>query len=343
MEDEKTHHVRLAERKRERLLVVRRLRVFGDGLDRRGLRAAVERCLRSGDLRLDPVLGVEDRQGRSRLGGAVEGLAQQALELRVVGDSDRRRVRVGEAGRDGGVLGVRMDRQRVHHRPGEPARSVGGAEILDEHRRGVGVAAGAGAIDAARRDRAAEHPGRRIDLLQRLVGPGEHREVGGCRRVAAVGIELGQPEPVQIRLVPDDEVAHVGDLTCETRRVGGEVALVRVRQRRRAAAEVVDGDERLDPVELRRLGDVANRRDLGSARLRLAGIPDRGDADGVEPGELEEVHLRLRLRQRRLADLVLGCPNEHRRSAGVGSRGQEKEDGCRCDPQEPTSHVAKIA
>ena len=52
----------------------------------------------------------------------------------------------------------------------------------------------------------------RVERLHRVVGPREQGEVGRCGRVGPVGVELGQPEAVQVGLVPDDHVLHGREL-----------------------------------------------------------------------------------------------------------------------------------
>ena len=73
----------------------------------------------------------------------------------------------------------------------------------------------------------------------RVVGLREQRLVGGRGRVAAVVVELRQPEAVEVRLVADDHVASVGyaGATIEAA-YAAKSALVGVGERRRLAAEV---------------------------------------------------------------------------------------------------------
>src|SRR5581483_12173539 len=103
--------------------------------------------------------------------------------------------------------------------------------------------------------------------------------------VFAVRAELRQPEAVQVRLVPDDEVPEPGNGAREGGGVAREARLLAVGERGRPAAEVVDGDEHLQPVERRGLGQVPELEKLLRARLRALRVPDRRDPDGVEPGE----------------------------------------------------------
>ena len=130
--------VRLAEGELDRLAVVVRLHLLRHRLRRRRLGPGVEALLRRRNLRLDAELVVDDRQRRPRLGGAVEGGAEQRDELRVVGERDRRRVRVrAEERRDARVVLVRVEGEAVHDRRRPPARAVRRAEVADEPGRRV--------------------------------------------------------------------------------------------------------------------------------------------------------------------------------------------------------------
>ena len=133
-----------------------------------------------------------------------------------------------------------------------------------------------GVVAAARRQRAADHVDVRRDVLQRVVGLREQREVRGRRGVRAVGAELRQPEQVQVRLVADDHVADGGERARDRRRVGGELR-PRRRRRRGHAAERVDGDDRPDPV-----GRGCDRRPLERGELRCRRRLERRRPDGAE-------------------------------------------------------------
>ena len=118
---------------------------------------------------------------------AVEGEAEAPDQPVVVGEADRGRVGVRRVGRLARAVGVGMEREAVHHRERPAARAVGGAHVLEEGDGRVRVAAGAGPVDAARRERAAPDARGRVDGLDRVVGPGEEGEVGrrggvACRR-----------------------------------------------------------------------------------------------------------------------------------------------------------------
>jgi hypothetical protein len=93
-----------------------------------------------------------------------------------------------------------MDGERVHHRPGQTARAVGGAEILDENGRRVGVAAGSEPVEAARRDRTAADLDRRVNPLQ--------------GRVTRHGLEAAELQQVELRL-------RLGDRACPDVVLGG--------------------------------------------------------------------------------------------------------------------------
>ena len=88
----------------------------------------------------------------------------------------------------------------------------------------------AGPVAPARRDRTAvdAHVGR--DGLQRVVRPREEREVRGGRGTRPVQGELREPEAVEVRLVPDDDVLERRRAAHDRGRVRGE--------RRRCASSV---------------------------------------------------------------------------------------------------------
>ncbi len=176
-----------------------------------------------------------------------------------------------------------MEPERVHDRRGPPARAVREAEILDEHRRRMREPCGVRIVPAARRHRAADHVRLRRDGLHGVVGAREQRLVRGSGRIGAVGVELRQPEAVDVRLVPDDQAGERREPLRERRGVLRERVLVLVGERRRAAAEVGDGEVDADRREAGRGDDVVDGGDLLRCRLRLSRSPDRVDAHAVEP------------------------------------------------------------
>ena len=126
VEEQHADDVRLAEGEPEPTLVVGRLLRLRDRQRRRRLRARVVLQLALRDLRLDPELVVQDRQRRARLRRAVERLAEQPHELVVVGEADRRDVRMPHVGRLRRVVRIRVEREPVHHRGLAAAGAVGG-------------------------------------------------------------------------------------------------------------------------------------------------------------------------------------------------------------------------
>ena len=102
-----------------------------------------------------------------------------------------------------------MHREHVEHGARSAARAVGSPEVLDEAGRRVRLALAVRVVAAAGREGTADHVHVRIDALDRVVGLGQERQVGGRRRVGAVGPELRHPEEVEVRLVADDHVVHV--------------------------------------------------------------------------------------------------------------------------------------
>ena len=229
-----------------------------------------------------------------------------------------------------------MEGEDVHHGRRSPTRAIRGAELADEPRRRDRVAAGARPVDTARRQRTADHAHARRHRLQRVVGLGEQRQVGGRGRSGAVGGELRQPEAVQVRLVADDHVAEARIGAGEIGRERGELRPILGRERRRPRARVEDRDVDTDVRELGRCRHVLQDPALGRARRQLARLPDRGHPHGPEAGELEQRHLRLRLDEARAANDVLGGPERQRRAPGVrGRREHERRQKCEKPPSHP--------
>src|SRR5205823_1865519 len=88
VEDQEAANVRLAGRHLQRLAVVRGLDTLADRFRRRRLAAAVEPAFRVGNLGIDAVLVIDDRQRRAGLRRAVEGCAEQLDELVVVREAE---------------------------------------------------------------------------------------------------------------------------------------------------------------------------------------------------------------------------------------------------------------
>ena len=153
----------------------------------------------------------------------------------------------------------------------------------------VRVAARARPVDAARRERAAPDADRRVDRLERVVGAREQRQVGGRGGVRAVGIELRQPEAVEVRLVADDHVVDRRQLLREHREVAGELLARLRRQRRRPRARGVDGEVDPDAGELRGSGDVAEDLELGLGRRDLPGSHCEVTRTAVKPASRKSV------------------------------------------------------
>ena len=131
------------------------------------------------------------------------------------------------------------------------------------------------------------------------------------------GVELRQPEAVEVRLVADDEVVHERiagrHVGCERREVG---ALV-VGERRHARPERVQREHDPQPGELGGLDRVVEQDRVGRAELRLILRPGLGDPDRIETGELRLVHRGLREGVVGCLADVLGGPDHHERAARV--------------------------
>ena len=191
----------------------------------------------------------------------------------------------------------------------------------------------AGAVAAARREGAPVDPYARRDRLQRVVRPGEQREVRSRRRARPVELELREPEAVQVRLVPDDDVPDSGDRPYERGRVGGELAARLVRQRRRARAGMHDRHVDAYAVSRRGLGDVLEDAELGLGGSRLTGLPEARHAyrpearrPGRAPCALRPRRARTAARRPRLPPRS-GPDRPRRRQAPPGREGLRRPSG----------------
>ena len=232
VEHEERLRVRLAEGERQRVVVVGALRGLRDGLRGLGLLPGVERRLVRRDLALDAELAVDDREARPRLRRPVEA-GEHARELAVVGDRDRGRLRMLERGRQARVVLVRVDVEGVHDRRGAAGGLVRRDQVGGEDRRRMRVLACPRPVDPARRQRAADDVDARRDGLERVVGAGEQRFVRDRGGVAAVEVELRQPEAVVVRLVADDQLGQRRVAPRDRGGERGEVVLLGDRVRRR--------------------------------------------------------------------------------------------------------------
>ena len=207
-----------------------------------------------------------------------------------------------------------MERQRIHDRRRPAARTVGRAKVGKKRGRRVRRTDRVRVIAAARGDGAAENDDLRRDCLQRVVGAGEQRFVCRCSGIGSVRIELRQPVTVDVGLVADHEIPHLRQNPRQRRRIRRELLLRLLGQWRGPVAEVHDRHQDLHPVQPRGLHDVAQNRLVGRARRRLARRPDLRHPNSVEPRSHQQIHLRLRLGQRRLTHAVLRSPDQHRRT-----------------------------
>jgi hypothetical protein len=76
----------------------------------------------------------------------------------------------------------------------------------EANRRGRDVVLGVRVVVPAWREADADHVDRRVDRLERIVGPREQRLVGGAGGAAPGRVELRLPEARLVRLVADDVV-----------------------------------------------------------------------------------------------------------------------------------------
>src|SRR5262249_54371557 len=125
-------------------------------------------------------------------------------------------------------------------------------------------------------------------------------------------------------------------------RVRGELCAVVVRERRRARTRAHHGDEHAHAVHLARVADVAQHLQLIVARPRVPGHPVALDADGVEAGEPELPHLRLRVDQAGCAHGVGDRTDDEPRTGARDAwcaHGKEYEEG----GQEAQTHADTLA
>ena len=125
---------------------------------------------------------------------------------------DEAGVRPGVAApeRVGRDVGIRVEAEPVHQRPLAPARPVPAAERGEEaHGRGRDVAPRERPVVPARREADADHGELWIHRLERVVSRREERAEGAGGALARAR-ELRPPERALVRLVPDDELPHLG-------------------------------------------------------------------------------------------------------------------------------------
>ena len=219
---------------------------------------------------------------------------------------------------------IEVQAKLVHQRQRPPAGAVRGAEIAEEaHGRRGGVRRRLRQVVAAAREAEADHADPRIDLLQRVVRLREQPRIDRGRKTASGARELRPLETRLVRLVADDEVAHVWIGRRELGQEGGEVVGSGRRrgERRRADREDVEDDadtllrrHRHDPVEERVLED----------RVRPLRIPEHRDPVLGAAGRLEIAEVGGAAVVRVLAGVVGEA--EARR---LGARGG-RQSGCCC-------------
>ena len=149
-----------------------------------------------------------------------------------------------------------MDGEDVHDRLRAPARPVGEAHVADERGRGLRVAWRIRVVRSARRERPSKHPDPRGDSLQAVVRPRQEADIRRRRDVLAELVELRLPEPVQVRLVPDDEIPHRRQVARECRGERDELPRLLLGERDIAGPFCEDREEDPDPVASSRGRDI---------------------------------------------------------------------------------------
>jgi hypothetical protein len=160
-------------------------------------------------------------------------------------------------------------------------------EIADELGGRVGGPRARRIVGAARRERTAHDGEVGVVGLERVVGRGEQLLVRACCGVIARRAELGQPEQVEVRLVPDDHRSHVGQVARERGGESRELGALRGLERR-VGAELVHREHRRDVV-VHGSGDGAAQRPLDRRHGRT-GLPDRAEHDRAEARVACELH-----------------------------------------------------
>ena len=225
--------------------------------------------------------------GEHRLAGAVEGVPERELDARGV-DAAGVRPRISGLDRVGVDVRVAVPRELVEQRRRAPAHPVRLAERRDPaDGRDGRVARRVRQVVAARREADADHVEGAVVALQLVVAVGEHGLHRGRRRGRPVAVPDRRPEARLVRLIADDDLAHVRVALHHDHRVVAE-GLHRTRRRRRHRRQLrVDREDDLDVVLLRNRDHPVEER-LVLDRRRRAGIPEHRDAVRGRP---ELVHL----------------------------------------------------
>ena len=161
------------------------------------------------------------------------------------------------------------------------------------------VAPRARPVDAARGERAAEHLDRRVDRLQRLVRAERSARYAGAAASVPSGLNCGSQKRFRFGSLPMMKFWRSGTELASSAACCAKLACASGGERGRLAAEVVDRDVDLDPVELAPPRSASSGGDLARRRVGVQRVPDRRHAHRVQAGELEQVELRLRLRRAR--------------------------------------------
>ena len=176
-----------------------------------------------------------------------------------------------EVGRDARVRpGTGGSRTRPSSAPSRPLAPVRRAEVQDEARRRVRLAAAGRVVAAARGERAADHVQSGVDRLERVVG---------LRPSSAQVGAGGRVEPVRRRTAAARSGSRFGSLPTIKSRIDGNAPRDRGRVGRElgprgsrspgvVADPTVDGDDQADPVGRGRVGDALERRRARRRRRR---------------------------------------------------------------------------
>ena len=193
------------------------------------------------------------------------------------------------------------------------------------------VAPGAGTVDPARRDRAADDEDAFVRRFHRVVRTRKQLDVGARSDVLAVRSELRQPVAVQVRLVAHDVLTDARNALDDVGREARELVACRGGQGRCAAAEVHQRRDDANAEEVAGGGNRLERRELSGRDRGLTGLPDRRDPDRVEARRFGQLHLGHGHGRVGVSALVLGGAHVHPVAPErVGRHGQGRESAEQC-------------
>ena len=169
-----------------------------------------------------------------------------------------------------------MDREGVHDRSVTLRGPIGLAEVQEKPGRRVGLPRAGRIVGSAWGQPGADHLHVRPHGFYGVIRGGEELLECDRRGIATRGVELRQPEQVEVGFVADDQVVDVRQPAHQRCCVCGEVRVVG-RRHRRLRAELVDGDDRPDLLGRSRCARSAQGLELCRRGRPRAARPDRAE------------------------------------------------------------------